>query len=146
MAWFQGWGLFFFPIPSRDVRFSSPRPAEVRVGGFRVAQGGFTPSLSQGSQQCLGTKFLHIFPFWKRAVSKEPIWPMAQEEGASKRHPRSGAESEIPPPARESRNELAELEVPETPVTELGKSQEHLFWEQEVHLVKRTGLASIYVL
>lgn len=86
------------------------------------------------------------FHFGRDQCQRSPFGQWLGKKGHPKDITVQEQQSEIPHPPRESRNELAELEVPLTQVTELGKSQEHLFWEQEVHLVKTTGLASIYVL
>lgn len=108
------------------------------------------PALARApNRQWLGTSFLNrfvlLFPFWRRPMSKKSVWPTAQEEGKSKRHDYLGAAKWNPTPHlhHEFRNELADLAVFLTQDTQLGKCQEHLFWEQEVHLMKMAGLFTI---
>ena len=108
------------------------------------------PALARAaSRQWLGTSFLNkfvlLFPFWKRPMSKESVQPMAEEEGKFKGDECLGAAKWNPTPHlhHEFCNELADLAVFMTQVTQLGKCQEHLFWEQEVHVMKTAELFSI---
>lgn len=134
---------FFPPVPSRSVRLSCPRPTEVKVSGFREAS---PPASARAPSNALAPNSSTIIHFGREQCQRSPFGQWLRKKGRPKDIPGQEKQSEIPPPARGSRNELAGLEVPVTLVTELGKSQEHLFREQGVHLVRRTALASIYVL
>lgn len=108
------------------------------------------PALARApSRQWLGISFLNrfvlLFPFWKRLIPEESVWPVSQEEEKSKQYHYLGAAKwNLTPHLHcEFYNELADLAVILTQVTQLGKCQEHLFWEQEVHLMKMAGLFSI---
>lgn len=151
VAWCSRW---FFPLPSISARLmlGCSRPAR----SFPWTQTNWELLYDRGgashpafARQWLGTpfrnRFVLLFPFWKRAMSKEPVWPMAQAEGMSKRHDCFGAAKWNPTPhlPHEFRNELADLAVFLTQVTQLGRCQKHLFWEQQVHLMKTAGLLSI---
>lgn len=138
----MGWG--FFPQFQVEVwGFPVPDPQRWKW----AALGRLHPQPQPGlPSNALAPNSSTIIHFGREQCQRSPFGQWLRKKGRPKDIPGQEKQSEIPPPARGSRNELAGLEVPVTPVTELGKSQEHLFREQGVHLVRRTALASIYVL
>lgn len=84
------------------------------------------------------------FHFGRDQSRRSPFGQRLRKKGRPKDAAGQEQQSEILTPSRGSCNELAELELPVTLLTGLAESQEHLPWEQGVHLVKATGLAGIY--
>lgn len=114
-----------------------------------MAQGVFAPSLSRGSEQATAwhqlARQIHI----ALSILEEADVKGVRLADGSGRSPKvitiQGEQNEIPRPHlhREFPNELADLAVVLTQVTQRGKCQERLFREQEVHLVKTARLFSV---
>lgn len=134
-----------------DVCLLQPRrPVPLDTAGLLLCfgtEGGSSHSLCQGSQQTVAWHPLPQHICFAVSLLEETDVKGVHLADGSDRSPKDMTIQEqrnvIPHLRREFCNELANLTVSVTQVTQFGKCREHLFWEQEVHLMKMAGLFCI---
>lgn len=119
--------------------FQWVQPNGCSVWGQRVAPR--QPVSQQTVAPASSTRLFCCFHFGRDRCQRSPFGRWLRWK--SKRHDYLGAGNVIPHLRREFCNELANLAVSVTQVTQFGRCREHLFWEQEVHLMKMAGLFCI---